>query len=372
MEKTIGIARENAGSLLMGLNLLLLLLVFFLYDPFQLIDRDYSGSRPLLEAKAADIKSLEIKDPDLPGVAITVSRGNALPVTGKKGLAPGKAAQSYNWKTVVNRAGSSETYTGDRERVETLLKEIARARRYYALDRTPAKDKQYDMSKAPDGGCKCMSIAVVDQAGKRNVLYLGKSVGAEIHVRLNDEDEIYLVRANLKSSAGSGDALFFRNRRLISEDVRRDMVATFKAVFPRGKDVILSKSGKDWALLSPIQGAARTRSADALVDGVLNWQARSFPTKLPDKVDRSKAFALEIEYRLNVSERKKLRFEGLGRKDSSTYFVRNAAGVLHEVSSFDLNDLFEPGKRLLKPKGGGPGGVRLPGGVQLRLKKPGQ
>ena len=361
MSKYIQLLRQNAGFALLVTNVVLLIGLLLTYDPLGLIDRDYSASSPVLDIDQGKLQEIEIVDPNSADKKIRLVKGALLnEAVQKKG--DKKKAPEYSWKLILADATGTREYEGDRERVRDLFVSLNQARRYYSLKRTPELEKKLELGKNEKGAYRCMRLTFRMANGKTSTLSLGRASGAESYVQLDEDNDVFLARANIKSAAGSGNPSFFRNRFFMPPDLKLDNLTLIKAQFKKKKDnVLLQKSGKDWSLLEPVRGSALSRAAESLASDIINWKANSFPEQLPEDLDLKKAFVLEIVYNQTLTSPRPIRFEILGRKDHSTFFLRDEKGTLYSVSSYVLNDLFEPADKLLDKNPPKPSGDIKPG-----------
>lgn len=381
------VVRKNAGVSLLILNLLLLAVLFFLQDPFEIFRSGYVGAKPLLDVGQADVRKIEIIDPDLKSRSVLVRQGKLPAVTpaSEEKKSKTKEEESYAWQLQILDTGDKKTsgtdigdksaggktadgktepvkYEGDEDHIARLFESLKKARRYYSLKYTPDKDRNLHFGIKKGGDCDCLHLKFALESGRTHILYLGKSGGAESYVRLDDENEIYLVQTNIKTTVGQGQKDFFRNRLLLPRQATKKSITAIQADFgSTEKDVSLTRSGKEWHLLSPLAGKARTSAVNSLLDDIIAWRANSFPDKPPRDLETKKAFSLKITFKRSLTESHQVVFRILGLKDYSTYYLEDEKGTLYEITSVFLSDLYEARTKFLERQKGAPALKEVPG-----------
>jgi hypothetical protein len=343
--------RKNLPALALGVNIGLAILLFFLYDPFQLIKTGYVGAGALLELDQEAIKEIVFEEPAFKARLV---KGQPLPDSANSETKAQEKA--YEW-SLVSRQGGREIYLqADKERVGELLKAIQDGRRYYGVPRNPEKDRELEMARNSKGEYDCPRLTIAYNSGKSDQIFIGRSSAraGESYVRLNDEDSIFLVENDLRAASGSGNALFFRNRRILPAAVTKDNIGALNAEFDK-YTVRLQKDGGNWRMELPAQGKVKTQEISSLVDDIAGWKANSFLEKKPENMEKDKAFRLEISYNAGGNPAV-LAVRVLGKMDYSSYIVeiekpdakKDEPRDLYEITSVYLNDLYEAESKLLE------------------------
>src|SRR5688572_9242830 len=76
--------RKNAGFSLFVTNVVLLVSLFLLQDPFEWIRTGYAGAAPLVNVDQSDVTSIEVEDPENRGARVILLRADPLPGTEKE------------------------------------------------------------------------------------------------------------------------------------------------------------------------------------------------------------------------------------------------------------------------------------------------
>jgi len=389
--------RRNAPSLLIAANLLVVFL-WALAGAFEGCASGYGASAPVLDVSQSQVERIEIIDPDLnlPGRAIALVRGERLPKSEwEREELPEEASgwekfqrslwdsasPEYRWTLVLPAArdgvgdpgeGAAEDageakpngeaiaareFPADPARVRDLFEGVLNARRYYAVERSPQKDVDLEMGKDSRGRWNSLQLRFLFESCASHTIHVGRSSlsGSESYVRLDEEDRIYKVRANLRSVAGAGEAMYFRDRRVMPQTLSADSIRSLRVIpgEDEGVGVILNKTAGSWQLQAPVAAQAREEAVDALLNDIVGWNAVSFPEAPPKDSEEFAPFTLVIEYSNagDISATHSLRLEVIARRNFSNYVLRTPGGALVEVSSLYLEDLLEPQRTLVAGEG---------------------
>lgn len=371
MTRLFQLIKKNAGFTVLAVNLVLVVVIFFMYDPFNLIATGYAGASPLLKVSQEDAVKIEIQDPENHGASVVLTRKEILQATPsvENGAMDRleRKPKEYRWEIVITAGGKIEQYSADRERIKQFFQSVENVRRYYGPSRTPEKDRELSMAKLSNGQYEGMAIVFTLENGDSHTIYCGKSSlrTNESYVRLDEEDRIYLVQSNLRTSGGSGEPDYFRSRDVMPAALGHERITGLSAIFPDARrSVNLSKSGDAWQIFAPVTGPAKSSEIGAILNDLEGWKASAFPNEIPKNLDKKSAFILEITYTEsgNITEVKRARFEVLGGKEFSAYIIRDEQGKMYEISSMYLEDFLNPVEKLLDRRTpGGPGGPPAPG-----------
>jgi len=341
----MSLIRSNAPAVLLALNLVLALFLFFSYDPFRLIETGYRGADPLLSLDLEEVKSIAYNDP-LSRLTVRLIRGGKL----GQGHEKSKSAE-YAWDLALVKDGREEYLPADRERVTELVNALKDSRRYYAVPRSPEKDAELDMGRNSQGEVESPRIVLEYNRGNTDTIYIGKTSAraGESYVRLNDEPSIYLVEADLRSLIGQSDAFYFRNRRVLPDTISAETLEALELKLGK-KTVQLGRKAGNWEMLLPFQGKLKPAAGSALINEITGWKANSFLEKAPE-LEKDSSFELSLDFQNPAGEKETLQIEGLGRSDYSSFVLRlpgKDKALLVEVTAIQLRDLMETPERLLE------------------------
>lgn len=375
MNKAIHWLRHNAGASVFALNVVLVILLYFQYNPLNLIATGYEGARPLLDSRQEDVSAIRVLDPDLgEEVKVSLVRGDQLPAEEwQKPEAEDEPAirrwlgkvirrdrPEYGWNLVVERAGKETQYQADPDRVRDLFSALQEARRYYGIDRSPERDRDLEMGKDSRGRYANLRLEILDDGGRQHTLFVGRSAGggAQNFVRLNEEDVIYQVETNLRSVLGGGDPLYFRDRRILPAEWKREDLVGIE-LQTADQAIAVNSDGVNWRMPALPGVTVKAEEMNLIAGDLIAWRATSFPETAPDDLDRRFAGTLNVQLvkkRGNETLREdRLSFEILGRRNFSSYVLLLKEGGLVEVNSIYLEDLYDPARKLVDASAAAPG-----------------
>jgi hypothetical protein len=299
----------------------------------------FASRNRIVRVQADSTKAIEVRSPERDTV-IRLERGEKIPGDDKN--------PQYAWQMTRQIGGKQDSLPADRERIKELFAAVERAKRVYSIPVNAENEKTAEISADQSGRSRCTAVSFVSESGKTTKLCIGKSSlrGNDSYVRVNDENEIYIVEENLKTAVGAGEPDFFRNRRLLP-DIARDSITAIGASSP-GRQVQLLHSAQKWQMTSPMPAAVNMTQMNLLLGDLLDLKAVSFPAEIPKDLDRKKAFDLEIQYKSNMVDSQTIKLSVLGQKDFSSYIVRDSSGTLAEITSMYLADLLDPAEKLME------------------------
>ncbi|MCB1307170.1 MAG: DUF4340 domain-containing protein [Leptospiraceae bacterium] len=381
MNAILTLFRKRPVLSLAGVNAFLLLVLFIQHNPLnlQFLRSGYSGADVLLNVEEEDVERIEISDPDYAGGRVILERGDELPENLWQQPEGNMAEESwldsiitrvpaqYNWKlTIIDANGERQTYSADHERVRILFDGLKRMRDYFALDRTPEKDRDLGMGLDTRGQYTGLQLSFQLEGGRRvENIYVGRSStrGNQSYVRMNEEDEVFLVEANPRSFVGSGEKEYFRSRNVLPA-LSLDTIQGLKADMPtRDLEVEIARRANEWQMILPLPTIAQKETFEALLGDILNWQATGFPESIPEDLDPDFACELDLQVQSTgqLTGQSNIHVSILGRVGYSDYIIQRNDQLMR-INSIYLADLYEPRERLLDagpmPGGGVPGGIQ--------------
>ncbi|MBX7056578.1 MAG: DUF4340 domain-containing protein [Leptospirales bacterium] len=359
--------RRNAGVLALLLNLGLASVLYFQYNPLNLIATGYQAADPLLEAYQEDVQTLRILDPDLGSDnVVALVRGEQLPPDQWKDPPPAEESAwqkfkrsvlkrehpEYAWQLVQQRAGGEVQFGADPDRIRDLFTALRDARRYYGVDRSPERDRDLEMGKDSRGRYANLRIETVSPSGEKHTLFIGRAAasGAESYVRLDEESVIFQVATNLRSVLGGGDMDYFRDRRVLPLEWKRESL-TGLHLQVRGQSLALQFESGNWRLPASPGIKIKNEEVNLIAGDIFAWRAQSFPATAPADLDQRFAGVLRLELAAreaaSTTPPQILEYQILGRRNFSSYVLRTAAGAMVEVNSIYLEDLYDPARKLV-------------------------
>ncbi|MCB1325930.1 MAG: DUF4340 domain-containing protein [Spirochaetales bacterium] len=363
MKSLLAQLKAAPGLAIFLLNAGLVIVLILQLNPFNIFQTGYAAADPVLEVDQSDVVRIEIVDRDTDGQAIVLERGDRLapqrPEEQDDAPTPPEAGPRYGWSMSWQKAApeASESFAADADRVAQFFMDLREVRDYYALPRSPEQDRELGMARNSNGRYECLQIRLFEEGeSEPQVLYVGRSAsrGTESYVRLNEDDEVYLVQANLRSATGSGEPYYFRNRRVFPDHLQADLITGLSARFASGGAVELRHQTGAWQMLQPVLNAARTQAVESLLRDIAGWKASEFPEAPPADLDRSRALELRLTYRGrdNITDEHEFVLDVLGKSEYSSWVVRRPEdGALMEITSIYLEDLFDAEAKLVEGEG---------------------
>ena len=351
--------RKNPGLSLLGLNIILALIVFFIFDPFGWIRTSYLDADSFLDVEPARIDLIQVVDLSNPeNSGFSIQRGGAVAVESDQdaleGVEPSEerkllnAVQGFQWilkptvRSDQEATSSSEPDNkslADAQRISRLLFSLKKSRLYYELDNSSEHRKDFDLDRG-------LKLSVILDNGNRRDFVIGRSSirGNESYVLV--DDSVYLVQENLRRDLGAGNAAYFRNRQILPISSRNSITrldVRFKNPALAGlRNVELARAGGDWKMLEPEVGSVLSTEMNLLLDDLLEICANEFLDEIPPRLDGKQAMELSLVYRTSIGNPETVTLDVLGKKSYDTYLFRTRDGQLFEGSSLYLEKLLAP------------------------------
>lgn len=356
----INLIKQYPGATVLTANILLALIWFLNANP--LLKSGYAGADSLIDTDEDDISKIEILDPDNQGKIVRLIRGEKKPL---KSQSPKKDAivadtekkqLQYRWHFEISANEKTERFGADLDRVRDLLRDLENTRDYYAIERTPGKDRELSMGTDNAGRFAGIQIKIWDNPNQNpESLYIGKTSarGNQSFVRLNESNEIYVAEINLRSATGSNEPYYFRNRQVLPDNIQLAQVVQIEARNDQADlNVLLGKTDKTWMLQSPVNIPADGSLVQAMLREILDWKATGFPTAMPTDIDIERSMQLSIYFKQagNLTDQAVLHMDIKARKDlSSEYFVQIQGNEqIYRIASTYLADLFNAQERFAR------------------------
>lgn len=348
--------KANPGKSIALANLILVVLIFFLYDPFKLYSGGYSSADSILESDISEIDSIQIQNESF-SRSVRIRRGQKLSIKNTPGQSTEKENESelkrsieayvnsYEWQY---ESADSTWKTADSKRVAELLFALKKARKYYSFEASAENLSQFEMGKTESG--KSMAVSVTVNTGDQKTHFeIGRAPSySQSYVRIDSDSELYLVEQNLRVPAGSADPEYFRNRDVFPADLTAAAVTAVNAYFENQTAPLkLIQAGSDWQMVSPSAGKVNSVEWKAILDHLVELRVTGFLDSLPAGLDRSYKARFEILYNKTMAEPVVASFDVIGQKGYSDYVIEYE-GNLYEITSIYLEDLYAAEKKLLE------------------------
>lgn len=370
--------KKNPGLSLASANLVLVVFIFFLYDPFALYSGGYSSADSVLALDVSEIESITVSNPSF---SRSVEIRRADPVHGAGDSSDTGAGEkskdqsedekiageiaavvkSYSWQYKDPKSTGASWKPADPQRVAELLTAFAQARKYYSFEAAAENLSDFEMGKNESGVSMALHVSFKETGGDSVTYSIGRAPKySQSYVRIANEDKIYLAEQNLRVPAGAGDPEYFRNRDLFEPGLTVSKVNALNVYFENGNPPLrIVKAGADWQMVSPSAGKINSVEFKPVLQNLVEMRISDFPDKLPADLDKSYSARAEILYNKTMAEPVVLTFDILGQKGYSDYIVEYE-GNYYEITSVYLEDLYKAQEVFLENPQANPATGQLP------------
>ena len=350
-------------------NLFLAFLLLFQFNLIGLFPTGYGASKLLIDLEQEDVDAIEIDDPDFKNKRVRLVRQKEKSLPREKWYSKGeqkqksfpnnlyeRVAPQYEWELEIytlrkeEGAGSKSVYPVDVQRIAEFFTSLRKARRYYAIPRSPEKEKAIGMQKDSQSRYANLKINFFLSPQKKTTLYFGRAgaSSSENYVRRDEEKNIYLVQTDLRSKSGSAEVAYFRSRQIFDSGISEKGLLSVMFQSKAGDAIAqFVYNGKEWNLQFPnpsLRGAkVRSNAIQSFVQDMLSWKATEFPDTLAKGLDSRYAFRIVLRYKKKDEvQEKELILNVLGREGYSDYLLSMPDQSLRKISSVYLEDILDP------------------------------
>ena len=307
---------NNIAFTLTTANIVLLLLILVVKDPFGLRISSYDKASPFYntntsinkiaieKTKVTDSKfELKLEKDDW----ILLAKGKTLPV--------------------------------DKDKIDTLLKSFTNIRKYTLVSSSKEKSDEYGFNEDE------IKVEIFNNSTSIGYFLVG-SVSANdansSHVKWNDSNDIYLVEENLKAASNRADFTYFLNKKLspqgiVSEDI---IGITLKKT---GNNYELRKT-KGWNLETPKKGEVANEDLATTLSKLSSVNADDIvlDESTLNGIDAN-PFELRVDYRTKDSIPKSYTIlsAGFDKKNNAFYVRKNNEPLVYKLSEYSIKSILE-------------------------------
>ena len=262
---------------------------------------------------------------------------------------------SVSEAVILNTVAKDIELEADNEKVSEFFESLQNLRSYYAIPRTVEKEKSSGIYIDNNGIQSGIIIEFLFSNGRKEFLYVGEAVkkANENFVRLNNDNEIFLVKANLVAKSGRGDENYFRSNRFWSKEIDITGINSISFITKKtNKNFLsLSKIENDWTMPFPITTSKLKKEAiQNLIKDILNWKVTQFHNKIPNDLDsKFSPFEINIRYLTKDNQEFNYTLDVIGKKGANNYVCVLPDYSIREFTSSILEQTIDPIKFFTEP-----------------------
>ncbi|MEM7179907.1 MAG: DUF4340 domain-containing protein [Spirochaetota bacterium] len=318
MNQALTTLKNNRALSLTLANVAIYLLAILANDPFAWFAKSYQTAPAFFASPPEAISKLSIQKTSAPEASFTLEKEGEL------------------W--FVHKQGK---HVADPEKIKTLLASVQNAKRFTIV--TSSKDKAKDFGFGKTDELRIEAFAADKSQG---YMLLGSLAGrgSYTHVRWKDENDIYLVEDNLKSSAGRGKFDDFIEKSLSPKESKaEDIVAISLNTGDSKTSYNLVLENKKWQLKSPVEKEVPASLLQSLLSKLLSIRASE--VILGDEYKKLIGGSQPSELKFSTKFKNgtiPTELVILGQdKESKSYFVQKKGGnTVYKLSEYELQAIF--------------------------------
>ncbi len=306
----------NLRNILLGINLLLALALFFTKDPLGIRKTGYESGEPIL-SPTDTINALEIEtiqDEKKEGLKINLIQGETSTLTGWIPLKNGKQRE-------VSKETLAELLQGIRNiRTYTLL---GGDPQLYGFRKLAHKITVFRNNREP------LSFSVSgegDRYGGSYILW---------------KERVYLLPYSIHTLLGKTPTRSLLRKTFLPEDFKREDILSLEYLIDGRRVYSFGKESKDWYMLAPKNRKLEREFVEKVLDSVLRWKAIEVYLEPESSWKRSKAFSIRVTTSLDNSLKSySLNCEWKDRYGNPVCLTSDGEVYL-EMAPYDLNTITE-------------------------------
>ncbi|HMV44674.1 MAG TPA: DUF4340 domain-containing protein [Leptospiraceae bacterium] len=307
---------KNIALTLTAANIIFLLLILIVKDPFGLRISSYDQASPFLETKQT-ITKITIEKVKVADSSFELNK------------------QSEEW--ILTAKG--KTIPVDKDRIESLLKSIANARKYTIVSSSKDKSEEFGFNEDE------IKIEMFSSNNSLGYFRLGSASTTDAnssYIKWKDSDDIYLIEENLRASTNRADFTYFLNKRvspigLTSEDL---IGVTLKK---NGNNFEIRKTNT-WNLIAPKKGDLANEDMNTVLSKLSSVNAEDIvlDESTLKGIDPN-PFELRVDYKSKdgIAKSYTLLSAGFDKKLNAYYIRKNNEPLIYKLSEYSIKSILE-------------------------------
>ncbi|MBE7412750.1 MAG: DUF4340 domain-containing protein [Leptospiraceae bacterium] len=307
VKKSFLFLKENNAFVIVSLNVLFVVLVFFIKDPFGIFVFTYEKAPSFFKIKEEEIAAIKLEKDGNDKKSIEIVREN----------------DHWIIKTSIG------VFTGDESKISNLIKSYLSAKKFTVVSSSKENSKNYGFQE---------EVFRVEIIGKENVskgfLKLGSVTprGSYTHVTFNDSSDIYLVEDNLKSPLGRLEDDFFVNKKLFSDRIILDNMTEILVSIDGSIKYNLKKENKNWNIVKPPVGNASLNEVNSIITKILDLKADEIAKENElSKIDKKSSIEILLFYKNKNGTLENYKVQSIGKLKDDIFFQRVGDPMVYKI-----------------------------------------
>lgn len=314
--KLIEFVSKNIAFTLTATNIIFLLLILIIKDPFGFRVSSYEKADPFFAGSSSQITRIVLEK-----TKVSESRFELV-------------KEGDDWNLVTK----GKKFPSDKERIDSLLKSLLNARKYTIVSSSKDKANEYGFNEDE------IKLEIFQNDASSGYFLVGSvsSDGTSSHVKWKDSDDIYLVEENLKATANRAEFTYFLNKRVTPVGLTSEEIIgiTLKKV----NNTYEIRKTNVWNLESPKKGEISNEDMNTTLSKLSSITSDDLVVddSALTGVDPN-AFELRVDFKSKegIPKSYTLLSAGFDKKLNAYYVRRNNEPSVYKLSEYSIKSVLE-------------------------------
>lgn len=306
----------NVALTLTTVNIVFLLLILIVKDPFGFRNSSYDKANPFFNT-STPITKIAIEKSKVPESKFELKK------------------ESDDWRLLAK----GKSLPVDKERIDSLLKSLANSRKYTLVSSSKEKADEYGFNEDE------IKIEIFDNTNSIGYFLVGAVAASDAnssHVKWKDYDDIYLVEENLKAATNRADFTHFFNKKITPPGLTSEEIIgiTLKKA---GNNYEIRKT-KSWNLESPKKGEIANEDMNTTLSKVSSISSDDIviDESVLSGIDANQ-FELRVDFKSKegIPKSYTLLSAGFDKKANAYYVRKNNEPGIYKLSEYSIKSVLD-------------------------------
>ncbi len=314
--KIFNFCMNNAALTLTTINIIFLLLIFIVKDPFGFRISSYDQASTFYNTNS-QITKIIVEKTKLPDSKFELRKGND------------------EWSLLAK----GKTLPVDKEKIESLLKSLSNARRYTLVSSSKEKADEYGFNEDE------IRIEIFDNVNSIGYFLVGSVATSDAnssHIKWKDSDDIYLIEENLKAATNRSDFTHFLNKKVSPAGLTSEEIIGITLKKPSNNYEI--RKTKAWNLESPKKGEIANEDMTTTLSKLssVNSDDILIDESVLSNIDAN-PFELRVDFKSKdgIPKSYTILSAGFDKRLNAYYVRKNNEPIVYKLSEYSIKSILE-------------------------------
>lgn len=307
---------KNIALTLTAANIIFLLLILVVKDPFGLRISSYEQAKPFFDTKQI-ISKITIEKVKVAESQFVLSK------------------QNDDWALLAK----GKTLPVDKDRIDSLLKSLNNSRRYTVVSSSKEKSEEFGFNEDE------IKIEIFDSNSSIGFFRIGSASTSDAnssHIKWKDSEDIYLIEENLRAVTNRGDFNYFINKKVSPQGLTsEDLIGI---TLKKNGNNYETRKTKEWNLIAPKKGNLANEDMNTILSKLSSVNADDIV------LDESSItgidpnpFELRVDFKSKegIAKSYTLLSAGFDKKNNAYYVRKNNEPLIYKLSEYSIKSILD-------------------------------